>query len=232
MIFSKFRGLKVDESGNLAVSDNSHFFDILQSKELYANKFNKFNDMLDCSFHFDKPKSKDKVKELLKKIYTLKLQKNICCFSKEFVGNNPKEHLMWAHYANNHYGVRIDFELESNIKAIEVKYSKCVYLNNIEQYLNDIENFSISEKDMKTIMTCKGSIWKYEQEYRVISENIKIPIKIKKITIGRAFSDNIDDNSPKIFKVIDEIKEKLNDSNVDIYYYKNRYSKQKTKFKE
>lgn len=232
MIFSKFCSLKVDAKTGMLKEDNSHFFEILKNNELHASKFFKFNDMLDCSFSFDVTKNSKKLEKLLEKFYKSKCKKNICCFSKKFKKDDPNEFLMWAHYANSHYGIRIDFELLKN-KAIDIKYNKCPFLSNIEKHLVDVDNFELNDKDLENIMTCKGGIWQYENEYRVITDDEKIPINIKKIVIGRAFCKNIqDEREPNLISIIaKEIKNNLKNKNIPIYFYKDRYSNQEIKFK-
>ena len=233
MIFSKFCGLKVNTETGMLKEDNSRFFEILKNNKLHASKFFKFNDMLDCSFSFDITKNSKKLEKLLQKIYKEKYTKNICCFSKKFKKDDPNEFLMWAHYANSHYGIRIDFELLKN-KAIAIKYNKCPFLSNIEKHLVDVDNFELNDKDLENIMTCKGGIWQYENEYRVITDDEKIPINIKKIVIGRAFCKNIqDEREPNLISIIaKEIKNNLKNKNIPIYFYKDRYSNQEIKFKE
>lgn len=232
MIFSKFCSLKVDTKTGMLEEDNSRFFEILKNNELHASKFFKFNDMLDCSFSFDVTKNSKKLEKLLEKFYKSKCKKNICCFSKKFKKDDPNEFLMWAHYANSHYGIRIDFELLKN-KAIDIKYNKCPFLSNIEKHLVDVDNFELNDKDLENIMTCKGGIWQYENEYRVITDDEKIPINIKKIVIGRAFCKNIqDEREPNLISIIaKEIKNNLKNKNIPIYFYKDRYSNQEIKFK-
>jgi len=126
----------------------------------------------------------------------------VCSFS--FSLNMEKEPLMWSHYAGNHCGACILYEIpedflvdESNkiLGVDRVKYDK----NPLTNLLLDYSNINNEIKDdfdndiIKTIIMSKNSCWDYEQEVRIIrkeSGRLDIPKSyIKKICFGLHTSD-------------------------------------------
>lgn len=79
-----------------------------------------------------------------------------------FAGD-PRNILMWSHYANNHTGISIQFEVARDLKtlsgAIPVKYSR-KYLQ-----VNWVKEF---ERGMGKVILRKHKGWKYEKERRII----------------------------------------------------------------
>jgi hypothetical protein len=92
----------------------------------------------------------------------------ICSLSR-----SPLNLLMWAHYANDHKGFVVEFDipLESffPIKD-EVKFLEWLIPQKVEyQEFKPVVNFSDDqETKMKKQFLIKGIDWKYEQEERVI----------------------------------------------------------------
>lgn len=191
-LFSKFRGFycddlleKIDDNRDfhhsLFCEKNKFLLEILETHKLHASTFEKLNDVYECSFEYDLVMSEEERKCIIQDIKVEKNKKYICCFSKKFKEGNLKENLMWAHYANGHRGLRIDFILDSEqCKDIhKVEYSN-------EPIKIDIRN-GLPDEDKLKIMTRKRKFWKYENEYRTITIEKKIKIKIDKIVIGRGF---------------------------------------------
>lgn len=73
----------------------------------------------------------------------------IVCFSDSY--NSP---LMWGHYANNHTGICLCFEIKRN-KLIKVKYKNKRELSG-----------SVLTKSKKEL-SIKSTDWAYEKEYRI-----------------------------------------------------------------
>lgn len=115
----------------------------------------------------------------------------VCCFSK-----NMNSILMWSHYADNHRGVCLewDFDTEKNKgNLIEIEY------NNIITVVDEVErmnsghlslNVTTNGKFMKT----KFQTWEHEEEIRMIriEEDLKLkgtysnfPGDLKAIHFGR-----------------------------------------------
>ncbi|MGH1599873.1 DUF2971 domain-containing protein [Campylobacter majalis] len=139
--------------------------------------------------------------------------------SQNFPKNCTNEHLLWAHYANSHKGIRIDFELDNKYEPKSVKYTdERIFIKSKQDAMNKMDE----------IMTTKLKCWKYERESRVISDIDKIKINIKQIMLGRGllranfeYKDKFDEN---IIEFAIKIKELINDNKVKILAYTSRYS--------
>lgn len=223
-MFSKYRALDIN-SEPLTIKNNkqnARLFDILKHKRLHATSFCNLNDTLESAFTYD---IKELSKEDLINFYNAKMDKtkNICSFSIAkndiYEASDQCEHLMWAHYANAHKGVRIDFKLKNDYEHVQkVNY---VYK------LTEIKKEDIKKEDtLNEIMTTKLKIWKYEKEARIISTNTYIDIIIKRIVLGRGFhSSNSQISSDSNFKIIAlTLKNLLGDDSVEFYMYENKYS--------
>lgn len=204
-VFSKFRpfaynGEINDDSdfvSSLYSNDNKYLRDILKNNRLYASNFLKFNDVREGWFNFLFSKN-DKEKDIVKALENIKSEKEkrfICCFNKKFRKDSNKELLMWAHYANNHIGFRIDFTLDENemSKTHDVKYGYKPEL------IENIKNYFPENSEMIEILTRKDNVWKYEREYRTILDPYDtsngaddkngefVKINIERVVIGRGF---------------------------------------------
>jgi len=76
--------------------------------------------------------------------------RGILCFSKDW--NNP---LQWAHYADNHKGICLGFDIPSE-KLTKVRY--------VEERI--AHNGQINDDQMIQFLSTKFQHWSYEQEYR------------------------------------------------------------------
>ncbi|MCI6343759.1 MAG: DUF2971 domain-containing protein [Campylobacter sp.] len=242
-MFCKFRGFDLYANSNRVNfngKNSKRIKEILEKEVLYAAEFYKFNDILDCAFAVDDSiksenesnKENKSNKEILGIIYNEKTKKYICsvsrCYNENCNEDRIKEHLMWAHYANNHYGVRIDFELNTNKKP-EAEY----FMDDVT-YIDGFKCLNIHKydsSDINTILVHKHKIWEYENEYRIIVDKEKyrkIPIIIKRVVIGRGFYKNktLETNDGKniICSIAKQLKSFLKDKSVKIYYYESRYS--------
>jgi hypothetical protein len=75
---------------------------------------------------------------------------------------------MWSHYANNHTGVCLKFEL-SNDSNLE----KAIYPVSYTEELTDIKNSS----DFSKCLLNKLKIWEVEKEWRILSEKSNFSFK-------------------------------------------------------
>jgi hypothetical protein len=78
----------------------------------------------------------------------------LICFSANW--RNP---VQWAHYANNHKGICLGFDVTDHLLT-SVDY--------VEERLSF--NNPINEEDMLKIFSTKFNHWSYEEEYRVFTE--------------------------------------------------------------
>ncbi len=134
---------------------NINLLQSLRKETNWYSKLHLLNDPFEC-FFIDNTNSstyKDLVSELC-----------VCCFSK-----NMNEILMWSHYADNHRGVCIEYEItdEEVIKGrlIEVKY------NNELSIFDKIERMPSGHLSLNTTTNGKFLItkfknWSYEEELR------------------------------------------------------------------
>jgi len=127
----------------------------------------------------------------------------ILCFSKNW--NSP---VQWAHYANNHSGICLGFDISDN------RLSKVNYVNErltLSHFMTDVE--------MRELLSTKFSHWSYEKEYRIFSklgtqedglyyENFSKDIILKQVIIGveskvtkHNIKDAFGDEKIEIFKV-------------------------------
>lgn len=85
----------------------------------------------------------------------------VCCFSKT---NTDK--LMWAHYANNHKGMVLEYDISFDIDlfkfAIPVIY---------HEKLPEINFMGQQDKSIVSVLKNKSHDWSYEQEVRLINDN-------------------------------------------------------------
>ena len=100
--------------------------------------------------------------ELLKNINnsTEKSFKKIgtCCFT-----TNPRNLLMWSHYANQHKGIVLQFEVAKDISA----FLKTVSVDYVKDYpiINWVNE---TEKEIRKGFLNKFEDWEYENEWRIV----------------------------------------------------------------
>jgi DUF2971 family protein len=87
----------------------------------------------------------------------------ICCFA----GRDPANVLMWSHYADEHRGICLQFELARDLLVM----MRAVTVDYIDEYptLNWIRADDFYE-GMGVTFTRKHSRWKYEAERRILQE--------------------------------------------------------------
>ena len=95
-----------------------HGLDSLRDKRLKISLIDKLNDpfeLLALKLLGEYDKELDELMEKLKNFISQKY--GILCFSLDW--NNP---LLWAHYAGNHKGICLGFEISERAKPINVTY--------------------------------------------------------------------------------------------------------------
>ena len=163
---------------------------LLLNGNLRLSDYNYFNDPADPPMKLNM-QAFDYIKEHIKSI-------KICSLSK-----NKQSILMWSHYADEHKGICIAYDMSSlrndNLKLSYLLLKKVKYINKITFASNDSliskydnsENFSnnnhiinISNKYITRFIDLfylKYKDWKYEYEYRIIADTeekyIYLPIK-------------------------------------------------------
>ncbi len=99
---------------------------------------------------------------------TLKTQTGISCFSE-----SEKSLLMWAHYANNHRGMCVEYDLLKINKKLNFTPVPVIYSVDRE-CLRSINMDSIEKDSLRVFIesiSSKSSEWSYEKEWRIIRDN-------------------------------------------------------------
>ena len=175
--------------------DEKNRFDLIRTNKVWYSSPTKFNDEFDCEITIDE---KAMVEDALKLVPTdihirpgsqmwnmindtmhcelhkfrdvfanLRTTTGVSCFSE-----SNDSLLMWAHYANNHRGICVEYDLmeinrQLGFTPVPIIYSDervCFQHFNIET----IENDSI--KLLLESLTTKSIDWSYEREWRIIRE--------------------------------------------------------------
>lgn len=126
--------------------------DIFKNNHLYLGHFNELNDPMEAMFN-----ANDLTSQHIKQIQSLKTNILIGCLAQTYT-----DILMWTHYADNHHGCCIEFE----INRIDGDYLEPMnYSTQIEapQYSNILG-------ESVNILTHKLQPWEYEQEIRYLRQ--------------------------------------------------------------
>ena len=177
-------------------SDTKLNFETIKNNSMWYSAPCNFNDILDCNISIDdekifnnalnlfpnkrgvrtgSPMWKKLKEEINRGLYMLETQFNelrnttgISCFSER-----EDSLLMWAHYANNHRGICVEYNLlninkELGFTAVPIIYSNDrTCFDSIESYgEKDIWEFFIES------LTSKSMEWNYEKEWRIIRDQV------------------------------------------------------------
>ncbi|HCH3381892.1 TPA: DUF2971 domain-containing protein [Vibrio parahaemolyticus] len=187
--------------------------DNLKNKRLKVSNINNLNDPFEmlCVQLINKT---TKCKLLNAKQMTAE-RYGILCFSRNW--SNP---VQWGHYADNHKGLCLVFEIpDSDLKKVDY-VSKRIHPDSI-----DLEN----EAEVYRILTTKFEHWRYEQEHRSIyvlgalqKENELFfkgfgqDLKLKKVIIGSCSNVKKDKVQRLVSKGVEVFHAKLHDSKFTI----------------
>lgn len=158
-----------------SLGDFEFLLDLLLKERLYAATYHELNDPMEGVIKIDGTISKESEADWESLIKELRL----VCFTK-----NPKNPLMWSHYADGGRGCTVCFELLDDQEFHKVSYLKKPLVAERDLCLeNAIE-----------ILKYKDKHWKYEAEYRcLIQKDSYLPVNIKSITFGpRADKNKVD----------------------------------------
>ena len=128
-----------------------------------------------------------------------------------FCGNSESL-LLWAHYADSHRGVRLNYTWEENNnssyrypKLVSVKYTKnrpVLSSTDIAKYIcggnlgdHEIASEKFTDEVLEKSILTKSHDWRYEDEWRLVVINeaaagysITLPLKVTSITCGASAS--------------------------------------------
>ena len=207
--------LKIIENASLKYSTPLEFNDPFEmTNSLIDKKYNKddlrtwLKEIPDLSNNKQKKILKDYYKkpEEITKAFNqsfdyFRSTTGICCFSK-----SPKKTLMWSHYANNHSGVCLGFNIspftDEDFFLLLVNYMDKIVPKN---YFRDKESV------LFYWMITKSKIWEYEEEVRAVytQKNGLIPFvkpSLKEIYFGLRMSEM---NKKMLINLLTELGYKL-----------------------
>jgi hypothetical protein len=122
------------------------------------NSANDLYEMLPCIIDYD---GQYLPSELCRRIFLERLsgKRGFICLSA--TATDP---VLWAHYAAQHTGVALEFDIPTNGALIEVDYRN----ERVEIRLSDIvENGPALQTAFKALLGRKYTSWSYEKEFRV-----------------------------------------------------------------
>lgn len=116
--------------------------------------------------------TEEKIKDASEKIPLLKILETIgvVCFSKNFDSS-----LMWSHYTYAHEGICIGFNLMKLYTILTSFHDQELSLVEVD-YEEEFEPIDYFKQDSDAIyhwIRTKSSIWRYEEEIRLLFTNLK-----------------------------------------------------------
>lgn len=136
------------------------------------------------------------VKKIINEVHKYYINQNIGVYC---LSEDPLNILMWSHYANSHKGICLEFDIKRDgffyNNLLPVQYRKRYPKFELSDY-QDEENMMFA-MHQQAICT-KSILWKYEKEWRVITDDGCGLKKFDKQDITRViFGANISDNDKK-----------------------------------
>jgi hypothetical protein len=145
----------------------------------------------------------------------------VCCFSK-----NMNSILMWSHYADNHRGVCLEWDFDT--QANKGRFFEMEY-HNVVTVLDEVKrtntgHLSLNIETNGKFLTTKFQTWQHEEEIRMIrvEEDLKLkgmysdfPGKINAIHFGRNASNEDIELVKANTKHLDNIRFDMVDLNIE-----------------
>ena len=114
------------------------------------------------------------------------------------LSGNVTDELMWAHYAASHCGIAIEYDLDQLTRFCSKQHLHCFGVDYVgEPPRLDMQHLQgNAEKAVRAMLGHKSPRWRYEEEFRVLLENIhgRVPHDyraVKSITFGLKVSDEV-----------------------------------------
>lgn len=177
----------------------------LVNEEIYFCSPSKFNDPFDCRIDVRKVLEQHEVdKKAISVVEKIVKEVGVVCFSYDL--NNT---LMWSHYAKNHEGLCITYEIPA--KHIIDNKDKILGWSPVRYDSKEIERLLVGSKDrpeelITILLSSKSESWKYEQEFRIVSRSPGVQ-KIEKQWVRQiCFGLNTSDENIKAIRKIAEEK--------------------------
>lgn len=200
---------------------------------LYLSKNGSQNDIFEGIAQTDY--SFTSIEECIKALSNVTLLK---CFTED-----PKNNLMWAHYADSYKGICVEYDLRWASEEVKKMLFPVVYRKKPEHFISVDEILSGKERgakdylrDSKGIFAEKPFCWKYEKEWRICDmnydesvsgKNIEFPY-ITKIFLGPRIEQ---ENKKKVLAAVKAHNEKSKEQ-IAVYTTKLRENTYDIEFKE
>lgn len=157
-----------------------HVADIICNNQFYTVPFFDLNDPMEGLFNYEAGTKK----EYLDDIKEGKKRLRICSFSKD-----PKNILLWSHYADGFKGICIEVEIDDNSNSSEFDLVEVEYESTRVLFSNKAAR--LKGEMPRMILSQKAKNWSVEKEVRALSRNqyIRYGIKITGILLGLRIPD-------------------------------------------
>lgn len=150
--------------------DVGRIIELLDGK-LHLSDWEGLNDVWEGCYNSDDPTGRSKLRD----VFRSKKEYLVYSLSKSESGQKRilRSHLMWAHYASDHMGVAVEFDLRKLPKGVG-KLNVCYGKEPQHISQQDIANMDSDDgqqKDLiRRILGYKTIEWQYEQEVRLMVE--------------------------------------------------------------
>lgn len=153
--------------------DDREVVEILKMLEKYSrgNAFNKGNELFNAYVSGLEASTQSGMTSHT--IMDTRRRCHVCCFSE-----HPDSILMWSHYADQHRGVALGFDVRKLMKWSPNKLKKVVYSTRLPIVFDrtTLPRDMISGKtrnidNLEVLILAKANIWSYEDEWRCIHKN-------------------------------------------------------------
>lgn len=173
----------------------------LVNEEIYFSPPSRFNDPFDCRIDIRKVLENHAVdQKAIVVIEKLVKEVGVACFAYDL--NNT---LMWSHYAQNHEGLCITYEIPQ--QHIIDNQDKILGWSPVLYDPQEIDRLLVEKKDkpeelITVLLSSKSESWRYEQEFRIVSRTPG-PQKIEKEWIKQiCFGLNTSDEDMRLIRKI------------------------------
>lgn len=175
-------------------SDDLRNLDAIKNNQMWYSAPCSFNDVFDCTIAIEendifdcalrmasekmeiregsqmwkkvKEVTHQQIRKFLSEFEDLRTRMGITCLSE-----TDDSLLMWAHYAKNHSGICVEYELlefnsQLHFSPVPIVYTdERVCIHTLETLVKDIQGLFIES------LTTKSPEWSYEKEWRIIRDN-------------------------------------------------------------
>lgn len=152
------------------VNDVNYARAVIINRKVHLQKPAKFNDPFDCKIYVQGPNDDPDANEYASGFMNSLHREDtwITCLTKNF-----DNILMWSHYAADHTGICVEFQmLTNNILKVDYKENYPVFdlsVYNVDA-IDDMPKEKLIEMG-KMFFARKSTLWEYEQEYRYVTSN-------------------------------------------------------------